>query len=124
MNQASISSILKWKAFVLIVLLVGFASKTNAQSDLLFDQMLKGTYDECHMILDAGCGTGRNLLYLLKSGANVFGVDQNPEAIAQIRVLKYNSYAQNNNIRFNFYGCPAHCIQSENTTSKDVEINK
>ena len=53
----------------------------------LFDQMLKGTYDECHLILDAGCGTGRNLLYLLKSGANVFGVDQNPEAIAQIRTL-------------------------------------
>lgn len=53
----------------------------------LFDQMLKGTYDECHMILDAGCGTGRNLLYLLKSGENVFGVDQNPEAIAQLRAL-------------------------------------
>lgn len=53
----------------------------------LFDQMLKGTYDECHVILDAGCGTGRNLLYLLKSGANVFGVDQNPEAIAQLRTL-------------------------------------
>lgn len=53
----------------------------------LFDQILKGTYDECHMILDAGCGTGRNLLYLLKNGANVFGVDQNPEAIAQLRAL-------------------------------------
>ncbi|MBB5436510.1 SAM-dependent methyltransferase [Pedobacter sp. AK017] len=53
----------------------------------LFDQLLKGTYDDCHMILDAGCGTGRNLLYLLQSGANVFGVDQNPEAIAQLRTL-------------------------------------
>lgn len=50
----------------------------------LFDQILKGTYDDCDMILDAGCGTGRNLLYLLKSEANVFGVDQNPEAIAQL----------------------------------------
>jgi len=48
----------------------------------LFDQILKGTYDECQVILDAGCGTGRNLLYTLKSGVNVFGVDQNPEAIA------------------------------------------
>lgn len=53
----------------------------------LFDQILKGTYDECHLILDAGCGTGGNLLYLLKSGANVFGVDQNPEAIAQLIAL-------------------------------------
>lgn len=51
----------------------------------LFDQILKGTYDECDIILDAGCGTGRNLLYALKSGAKVFGVDQNPEAIAQLR---------------------------------------
>ena len=53
----------------------------------LFDQLLKGTYDDCEMILDAGCGTGRNLLYLLKGGANVFGVDQSPEAIAQLRSL-------------------------------------
>lgn len=53
----------------------------------LFDQILKGTYDECHLILDAACGTGRNLLYILKSGANVFGIDQNPEAIAQLRTL-------------------------------------
>jgi len=53
----------------------------------LFDQILKGTYDDCEVILDAGCGTGRNILYALKSGANVFGVDQNPEAIAQLRIL-------------------------------------
>jgi len=53
----------------------------------LFDQILKGTYDECDMILDAGCGTGRNLLYALKSGAQVFGVDQNPEAISLLRVI-------------------------------------
>ena len=53
----------------------------------LFDQLLKGTYEDCHIILDAGCGTGRNLVYFLQSGAKVFGVDQNPEAIAQLRRL-------------------------------------
>ena len=53
----------------------------------LFDQLAKGTYDECNVILDAGCGTGRNLLYFLNSGAKVFGVDQNQEAILQLRNL-------------------------------------
>ena len=53
----------------------------------LFDQMLKGTYDECEMILDAGCGTGRNIFYALSTGAVVFGVDRNPDAIAQLRSI-------------------------------------
>ncbi|NII83158.1 class I SAM-dependent methyltransferase [Pedobacter sp. SG908] len=51
----------------------------------LFDQLLKGTYGGCKTVLDAGCGTGRNLLYFLRSGAQVYGVDQSPEAIAQLR---------------------------------------
>ncbi|NTE02201.1 class I SAM-dependent methyltransferase [Agrobacterium tumefaciens] len=51
----------------------------------LFDQLLKGTYNDCRVILDAGCGIGRNLTYFLQSGPQVFGVDQNPEAIAQLR---------------------------------------
>ncbi|RYG43379.1 MAG: class I SAM-dependent methyltransferase [Chitinophagaceae bacterium] len=59
----------------------------------LFDQILKGTYDDCRVILDAGCGTGRNLRYLLQSGSQVFGVDQNPEAIAQLRSYA-SSFAQ------------------------------
>jgi tellurite methyltransferase len=53
----------------------------------LFDQLLKGTYDDCKTVLDAGCGTGRNLLYFLKSDAQVYGVDQDPEAIAQLKTL-------------------------------------
>ncbi|SDF92221.1 Methyltransferase domain-containing protein [Pedobacter terrae] len=53
----------------------------------LFDQLLKGTYDECKTVLDAGCGTGRNLLYFLKSGVQAYGVDLNPEAIAELKNL-------------------------------------
>jgi len=37
----------------------------------LFDQLAKGTYDNCKTVLDAGCGGGRNLLYFLKSGVEV-----------------------------------------------------
>lgn len=52
----------------------------------LFDQLLKGTYNECETVLDAGCGTGRNLQYFLKSGAQVYGVDRDPEAITQLKI--------------------------------------
>jgi SAM-dependent methyltransferase len=38
-------------------------------------------------VLDAGCGPGRNLVYLLREGYEVFASDQNPEAIAQTRAL-------------------------------------
>jgi SAM-dependent methyltransferase len=38
-------------------------------------------------VLDAGCGTGRNLVYFLRSGYEVFGVDESREAIDQTRRL-------------------------------------
>jgi len=53
----------------------------------LFDQLLKGTYVDCNQILDAGCGTGRNLLYFLKNSYQVYGVDKSPEAVLQIQQL-------------------------------------
>jgi tellurite methyltransferase len=53
----------------------------------LFDQLLKGRFDPSMSILDAGCGGGRNLRYLLESGYEVFAVDRLPEAIAQVREL-------------------------------------
>src|SRR5437762_4427340 len=53
----------------------------------LFDQLLKGRLFPGMRLLDAGCGGGRNLNYFLKSGFDVSGVDQSPEAIAQVRAL-------------------------------------
>ena len=38
-------------------------------------------------VLDAGCGSGRNLHYLLQTGYEVFGVDADPRAIATVRAL-------------------------------------
>jgi 2-polyprenyl-3-methyl-5-hydroxy-6-metoxy-1,4-benzoquinol methylase len=38
-------------------------------------------------ILDAGCGEGRNLVYLLREGFNVYGVDRDPSAILEVRRL-------------------------------------
>jgi len=53
----------------------------------LFDQLLKGTYDNCHKVLDAGCGGGRNLIYFLRNGFDVHAVDPNPEAVETIKQL-------------------------------------
>jgi SAM-dependent methyltransferase len=45
----------------------------------LFDQLLKGRFFSGMRVLDAGCGTGRNLVYFLRNGYQVFGVDQSAE---------------------------------------------
>ena len=53
----------------------------------LFDQLLKGTYNESKNVLDAGCGAGRNLVYFLQNGYNVYGADANPVAIETVAEL-------------------------------------
>ena len=53
----------------------------------LFDQLLKGRFDDCHSIIDIGCGTGRNLVYFLKNNFQVFGVDQDVESIDTVKRL-------------------------------------
>ena len=42
----------------------------------LFDQLLRGRLVPGTRILDVGCGSGRNLVYLLRAGYQVFGVDR------------------------------------------------
>jgi tellurite methyltransferase len=53
----------------------------------LFDQLLRGRIAPGMRILDAGCGFGRNLVYFLREGYEVYGVDSNPESIAAVRRL-------------------------------------
>jgi SAM-dependent methyltransferase len=53
----------------------------------LFDQLLKGRIPRGSRVLDAGCGSGRNLVYLVREGYEVFGVDADPAAIAAVRDL-------------------------------------
>ena len=53
----------------------------------LFDQVLRGRFDQRWRILDAGCGDGRNLTYFLRAGFECFGVDDDPEAIRRVRKL-------------------------------------
>ena len=53
----------------------------------LFDQLLKGRIVPKMRVLDAGCGSGRNLVYFLKSGYEVFAVDESAQAIERLRQL-------------------------------------
>ncbi|MEZ5044631.1 MAG: class I SAM-dependent methyltransferase [Saprospiraceae bacterium] len=53
----------------------------------LFDQLLKGRFAGCKKILDVGCGQGRNIVYFLQNGFEVYGIDQNLEAIEAVRRL-------------------------------------
>lgn len=53
----------------------------------LFDQLLRGRIAEGTRVFDAGCGTGRNLVYLLRHGFDVCGNDANGGAIAQVAAL-------------------------------------
>lgn len=51
----------------------------------LFDQFLRGRIVPGMRMLDAGCGSGRNLVYCLREGFEVFGVDADPQAIEVVR---------------------------------------
>ena len=51
----------------------------------LFDQLLRGRIDDTATVLDAGCGSGRNLLFLARAGMRVYGVDSSADAIDAAR---------------------------------------
>ena len=53
----------------------------------LFDQLLRGRIAQGMRVLDAGCGGGRNLVFLLREGFDVWGVDESADAVAQTRRL-------------------------------------
>src|SRR5580704_11947056 len=53
----------------------------------LFDQLLRKRVAAGMRILDAGCGFGRNLVYLLREGFEVFGADSDPRALKETRRL-------------------------------------
>lgn len=53
----------------------------------LLDQILKGRFSTDMKILDAGCGEGRNTVYFINEGYQVFGIDQNETAIQYCRFM-------------------------------------
>ena len=53
----------------------------------VFDQILRGNIEPGMTIVDAGCGYGRNLVHLLRSGCQVIALDQDPQAVEHVRKL-------------------------------------
>jgi tellurite methyltransferase len=51
----------------------------------VFDQILRGNIAPAMRIIDAGCGYGRNLVYLLRENAEIFAIDANPKAVEHVR---------------------------------------
>lgn len=53
----------------------------------LFDQLLRGRIPQGSRVLDAGCGSGRNIYYLLNAGYDVSAADADPNAVSEVMRL-------------------------------------
>jgi ubiquinone/menaquinone biosynthesis C-methylase UbiE len=53
----------------------------------VFDQILRGNIAPGMRLLDAGCGYGRNLVYLLREKTEIFAIDANPAGVEHVRRL-------------------------------------
>ncbi|MEQ1643717.1 MAG: class I SAM-dependent methyltransferase [Pyrinomonadaceae bacterium] len=56
----------------------------------LFDQLQKGRFLPGMKILDAGCGGGRNIVWLMRNGLDVFAIDRDESAVEAVRGLAAN----------------------------------
>jgi SAM-dependent methyltransferase len=53
----------------------------------VFDQILRGNIAPGMTVVDAGCGYGRNLVWLLREGCEVYALDASAEAVGHVRAL-------------------------------------
>src|SRR5271163_4789512 len=53
----------------------------------VFDQILRGNITSGMVVLDAGCGYGRNLVYLLREGCEIFALDADTDGVEHVRQL-------------------------------------
>jgi len=56
----------------------------------LLDQILKERFNSTDKILDAGCGSGRNLQYFINNNFDVYGIDSNENRINSLKNLNNN----------------------------------
>jgi SAM-dependent methyltransferase len=53
----------------------------------VFDQILRGNIAPGMTVVDAGCGYGRNLVWLLRAGCEVYALDADAAGVAHVRAL-------------------------------------
>lgn len=53
----------------------------------LFDQILRGRIAPGMTVLDAGCGSGRNLVFFLREGYEVYGLDPDANSVRAVQRL-------------------------------------
>jgi tellurite methyltransferase len=62
------------------------AQSLLGQTDIyLIDQIVKGRYADQDIILDAGCGNGRNLHWFVQHHFNITGIDVSGSAIGELK---------------------------------------
>jgi len=58
------------------------------QTDIyLVDQIMKNRYNPGDLILDAGCGGGRNMYWFLQNGFTIIGIDNSIVTIEELKVM-------------------------------------
>ncbi len=61
------------------------------QTDIyLLDQIMKGRYQKSQKILDAGCGSGRNMKWFLLNDFDIYGIDTSEAAIMNLKKVNAN----------------------------------
>ncbi|MFV0387705.1 MAG: class I SAM-dependent methyltransferase [Pyrinomonadaceae bacterium] len=53
----------------------------------LFDQILKDRFLRNQKILDAGCGSGRNLMYFIRKNFDVYAIDKDLDSVVSLKQL-------------------------------------
>ncbi len=66
----------------------------------LLDQILRGRFDARRVLLDAGCGSGRNLRWFLRAGYEVHGIETDARALEAARAQAQELAGEEAAVRF------------------------